>query len=437
MDNSAAQGQIITYIDPNSPAESAGLAVGERLFAIDGERVLDVIDYEYLTASKRLTLTVLDAAGAARDVAIVKEDYEPLGLTFATSLMDTVRACKNHCVFCFVDQMPKGVRTSLSFKDDDWRLSFIMGNYVTLTNLSDAEFARIIKRKVGPLYVSVHATEPSLRTHLMANPTADRILERLSALADAGVHFHTQVVLCKGLNDGASLVKTVRDLVSLAPCAESLAIVPVGITRFREGLTKLNTFDKDSAAALIDEIEAFQRVYFKKSGTRFVFLSDEWYLLAERTLPKYEAYEGFPQIENGVGLIRLFEHDFSEALAEQKPLKSLKTVAFAGGEAATPVMTALLDKLLPYNIAFTTYAIRNDFFGGNVWVAGLVTGQDLTKQLLGRLAADTLYIPRAMLREKEDVFLDDMTLAEAEKALNVKIIPVATGDELIEKLFAE
>ena len=437
METCALSGQYITSVDAGSPAERAGICDGERLVAINGERVADVIDYEYLTAEKRLKLTVSDADGAPRSVVIQKDDYEPLGLSFQTSLMDTVRACKNRCVFCFVDQMPKGVRTSLSFKDDDWRLSFIMGNYVTLTNLSDAEFDRIIKRRVSPLFVSVHTTDPDLRVRLMANPTAGRIMERLTALHKAGLRFHAQVVLCPDLNDGAALVNTVRDLASLAPSCESLAIVPVGLTRFRESLTPLRPFDKDAAALLIDEIEGFQRVYLKRLGTRFVFLSDEWYLLAERPLPSYEAYEDFLQIENGVGLIRLFEHDFTEALAGRKPLKKHLHVSFAGGEAATPTMSLLLDKLLPYGISFDTYAIRNDFFGGNVWVAGLVTGQDLVRQLKGRLTAGRLFIPRCMLREKDDVFLDDMLLSEAEAALNATIVPVSTGDELIEKLFTE
>lgn len=359
METCALSGQYITSVDAGSPAERAGICDGERLVAINGERVADVIDYEYLTAEKRLKLTVSDADGAPRSVVIQKDDYEPLGLSFQTSLMDTVRACKNRCVFCFVDQMPKGVRTSLSFKDDDWRLSFIMGNYVTLTNLSDAEFDRIIKRRVSPLFVSVHTTDPDLRVRLMANPTAGRIMERLTALHKAGLRFHAQVVLCPDLNDGAALVNTVRDLASLAPSCESLAIVPVGLTRFRESLTPLRPFDKDAAALLIDEIEGFQRVYLKRLGTRFVFLSDEWYLLAERPLPSYEAYEDFLQIENGVGLIRLFEHDFTEALAGRKPLKKHLHVSFAGGEAATPTMSLLLDKLLPYGISFDTYAIRN------------------------------------------------------------------------------
>lgn len=437
MEKHALMGQRIVSVDQDSPAERFGLHVGDQLLSIDGEPVIDIIDYEFLTANGSLRLKVADPSGQERTVSIRKEEYEPLGLSFGTSLMDRVRVCRNRCVFCFVDQMPKGVRTSLSFKDDDWRLSFIMGNYVTLTNLSDGEFERILKRHVSPLYVSVHATDPELRSRLMGNPTAGRLMERLAALKEQGLQFHSQVVLCPGENDGASLDKTIADLARLSPSAQSLAVVPVGLTRFRDGLYPLKGFEKEGASRVIDQVEAWQKKLFKELDTRFVFLSDEWYLLAGRPLPEADTYEGYPQIENGVGLIRLFEEDFRYALEECAPLKAPKRVSFAGGFGATPVMAKLLKELEPYNISFETFGISNDFFGGNVSVAGLVTGQDLINQLQGRLNTKELMIPRCMLREQEDVFLDDMTLSQVEEELQITVTPISGGDDLISKLWME
>ncbi len=423
-------------MDPGSPAAHAGVRPGEALLAINGEPVHDLIDYEYLTAQAQLELALLAPDGARRAVRVAKRDEEPLGLGFATSLMSDMRTCSNRCIFCFVDQMPRGVRESLSVKDDDWRLSFIMGNYVTLTNVSEEEFSRILRRRVSPLYVSVHATEPELRVRMMRNRTAGRLMERLERLAGAGLRFHAQVVCCPGVNDGAALMRTLSDLYKLHPAAQSVAVVPVGLTRYRDGLTPLRPYTPDEAREMIARVEAFAAQARQARGTSFAFLSDEWYLLAGAPLPPYEAYEDFPQIENGVGLLRLFEASFRESLSERAPLAGRAAISMAGGAAAYPFFSALYRALAPYGFDLALYPVENEYFGGNVSVGGLVTGRDLVRALSGRLRTQTLLLPANMLREGEDVFLDGMTLSELERALHVRALPVGTGEELVETLYA-
>lgn len=435
MENLRSNSQIISDVLPGSPAERGGVLAGETLISIDGEPIVDLVDYEHLTANETLRLTLLNKAGQERTVRIRKDEYEPLGLSFATSLMDDMRTCKNHCVFCFIDQMPKGVRTSLHVKDDDWRMSFIMGNYVTLTNLDERELERIIKRRVSPLYVSLHASDPDVRVQLMKNPRAGDAMKQLKRLADAGLKFHLQAVLCPGLNDGEVLKKTIRDVTALIPYAQSLAVVPVGLTKFREGLTELRRFTTEEAARVIDEIEPLQKTFLKQYGTRFVFLADEWYTSCRRTLPAYEAYEDFPQIENGVGLLRLFEGEMLEALEEREPLEEPRRFLMAGGVSAEPFFREAYRVLESYGVQIETRAIVNNYFGESVTVGGLVTGGDLTSQLAGADFGRALLIPRAMLKADESVFLDGMTLSEAEHKLHTRIIPVSSGDDLIEIVF--
>jgi putative radical SAM enzyme (TIGR03279 family) len=431
-----AKGQPITFVEPDSPAKKAGVVPGDVLLRINDTPVMDLIDYEHLTAHKALKLS-LSREGHLLEIVLRKETYEPLGLCFETTLMSRMMTCRNHCVFCFIDQMPKGVRSSLNVKDDDWRMSFIMGNYVTLTNVSDAEFRRIIHRRVSPIYVSVHATDPEVRMKIMRNPSAGRIMERLSALRDAGLRFNAQIVLCRGLNDGEILLRSLSDLSSLAPACSSIAIVPVGVTKYREGLPELGTFDNVQSGAVIDQIEPIQRAYFDRFGTRLVFLSDEWYLNANRTLPPKEAYEDFDQIENGVGLLRMFEDDFRYALSEHEPRKETKLFSIAGGTAAYPFFRELYRELEPYRIETKLYPIPNLWFGGNVHVAGLVTGSDLVAELKDKRLCGPLLIPHTMLRETEDVFLDGMTIDEVEEALGVSIRTFCDGTDLISLLFEE
>ena len=430
------KGQPITFVEPGTPAKRAGVLPGDVLFGINDTPVVDLIDYEHLTAHRALKLT-LRRGGEPLEIVLHKDEYEPLGLCFETTLMSRMMTCRNHCLFCFIDQMPKGVRSSLNVKDDDWRMSFIMGNYVTLTNVSDAEFARIIERRVSPLYVSVHATDPAVRTKIMRNPTAGRIMERLTVLRDAGLTFHAQIVLCRGLNDGEILLRTLSDLSSLAPNCASIAIVPVGVTKYREGLPVLGTFDETQSCTVIDFIEPRQAEYLDRFGTRLVFLSDEWYLNANRSLPDAAAYEEYGQIENGVGLLRMFEEDFRYALSEREPLSKKRTVSIAGGTAAYPFFRELYRELEPYGVSAELYPIPNRWFGGNVHVAGLVTGSDLITELRGKTLFDPLLIPKNMLRETEDVFLDGMTLSEVEETLGVSIRTFSDGTELISRLFEE
>ena len=429
------QAQVITFVRPASPAARAGVARGETLLSINGEAVCDIVDYEYLSAETALRLILRTPDGTEREVSIAKDPAEPLGLDFDAGLMDAMQSCHNRCLFCFIDQMPKGVRTSLHIKDDDWRMSFIMGNYITLTNVDEAAFERIIARRVSPLYISLHASDPALRVRMMQNAGAGEIMPRLRRLRDAGLSFHLQIVLCPGLNDGGALHKTLGDVESLLPTVRSLAIVPVGLTKYREGLYPLRPNTPDEARRLIDAIEPMQAVWLKSAGTRLVFLSDEWYILAGRRLPPFESYEDFPQIENGVGLLRLFEHDFCRALAQRKPRRKALSVTMAGGESACAFFSWMPDALRPYGIELTIVPVRNDYFSGGVNVGGLVTGGDLTAQLSGKPSADALLIPRAMLRENDEVFLDGMTLRAAESALNRRIRPVTDGADMIEILF--
>ena len=431
-----AKGQPITFVEPDTPAKRAGVVPGDVLLRINDTPVIDLIDYEALTAHRALKLDLL-RGGEPVSIVLHKGEYEPLGLCFETTLMSRMMTCRNHCLFCFIDQMPKGVRSSLNVKDDDWRMSFIMGNYVTLTNVSDAEFQRILERRVSPLYVSVHATDPEVRVKIMRNPTAGRIMERLTALKDAGLRFHTQIVLCRGLNDGEILQKTLGDLSSLSPQCASIAIVPVGVTRFREGLYALGTFDEAQSRTVINMIEPLQKQYLERFGTRLVFLSDEWYLNANLSLPQAESYEEYGQIENGVGLLRMFEEDFRYALSERKSRKPEKRVSIAGGTAAYPFFRELYRELEPYGIKTDLHPIPNRWFGGNVHVAGLVTGSDLITELAGKPLSDPLLIPSNMLRETEDVFLDGMTLKQTEDNLGVRIRTFSDGTELISCLFEE
>lgn len=428
--------QPITFVEHGTPAEKAGVRCGDVLLRINDTAVLDLIDYEALTARRALKLDIL-RRGEPLSIVLHKGEYEPLGLCFETTLMSRMMTCRNHCVFCFIDQMAKGVRSSLNVKDDDWRMSFIMGNYVTLTNVSDTEFARIIERRVSPLYVSVHATDPEVRIKIMRNPSAGRIMERLTALKDAGLKFHAQIVLCRGLNDGQILMRTLSDLSSLAPACASVAIVPVGVTKYREGLTVLGTFDAIQSRTVIKTVEDLQKTYLERYGTRLVFLSDEWYLQADLPLPKPETYEEYEQIENGVGLLRMFEEDFHFALEEREKRVRSRCFSIAGGTAAYPFFKDLYRELEPYGIKADLHPIPNRWFGGNVHVAGLVTGSDLKTELSGKDLSDPLLIPKNMLRETEDVFLDGMTLRDVEAALGVRIRTFADGTELISCLFEE
>ena len=416
----------IVQIIPGSIGEELDLAPGDKLLSINDQTVRDIIDYEALCSDENIRVLIEKKDGTLWDFEIEKAPEEGLGLVFKHDLMDVERHCANHCIFCFIDQLPKGRRSSLYYKDDDWRLSFIMGNYITLTNLSDEEIQRIIDRRVSPLYVSVHTTNPSLRVKMLGNKRAGNILDILKRFADAGLTCHCQIVLCRGMNDGEELDRTLKDLWSLYPSIKSTAVVPVGLTKHRAGLYPLIPYDKESAERVLHLVEAWQKKCLAKAGTAFVFAADEFYILGEKELPPYKTYEDFPQIENGVGLLVKFEKEFDEAWEEiPRVLKSKRRVSVVTGYSAGPFMRKIAKRLneIP-NLTVEVFPVVNHFFGPTVTLAGLVTGRDIIEQLRDKELGDLLLLPSSMLKAGESVFLDDVSLEEVEKELQVKVCPV-------------
>ncbi len=399
-----------------------GIRAGDVLHTINGEDVIDQIDYQALTAKPRLDMMLTGADGAQKRVQILKSPDASLGLTFDDSLMCKPRSCKNKCVFCFIDQMPPNLRDTLYVKDDDWRLSLMMGNYITLTNVDDAEFERVLRRKASPLYISVHATNPAVRVHMMKNPAAAQLLPRLERLRDAGLKFHCQIVLCPGFNDGAVLDETLETLSSLYPAAQSAALVPVGLTRFRDGLAEVKPYTQETAQAILQQAAAWQQKLLCTLGTRFVFPADEFYCLAQRPYPDEDAYEGYPQIENGVGLLSKFED--SLRLAAQEGGKAVaRRVLIACGTSVAPVMRRWMNSYCPDGVQVAVQPIRNTFFGETVTVTGLLTGGDLKAQLQDA-DTDEILLCGNTLRNEGDLFLDDMPLSALREALPARLTVV-------------
>ena len=417
--------QRIVRVAPGSLAERSGIASGETLISISGTPVLDLVDYQFLTARPSLDLLLEDETGAQRTVRLKKRVEEPLGLTLESSLMSCPKTCANHCVFCFIEQMPPGMRPSLYVRDDDWRLSLMAGNFVTLTNLPAREMDRIVERRASPLYISVHTTNGELRKQMLHHIHADRIMEHLRRFASNHISFHCQIVLCPGINDGAELDRTLCDLASLAPHALTVALVPVGLTRYREHLAPLRPYTQAEAERVILQAEAFQKEMLSKHGTRFVFPSDEFYQIARHPLPDAESYEDFPQFENGVGLLTRLKDEFETAvqLDPDESQNRARRVVMATGTSVAPFMRELIAAHPVARVEIEVRPIVNRFFGETVTVSGLITGQDLVAQLRG-VTADEILITKSMLREGEDVFLDDMTLAEAQDKLGIRITPV-------------
>lgn len=432
--------QRIAAVFSGSLAARSGIKAGETLISINRTPVLDLVDYQFLTARPTLEILLEDGTGAQRTVHIHKHTEDPLGLTLESSLMSCPKTCANHCMFCFIEQMPPGMRPSLYVRDDDWRLSLMAGNFVTLTNLPKAEMDRMIERKASPIYVSVQTTNGELRKKMLSHVHADRIMEHLQRFADNGMSFHCQVVLCPEINDGAELDRTLSDLCSLAPHALTVALVPVGLTRYREHLYPLRPYTREEALAVITQAEAVQQEMLKQHGTRFVFPSDEFYQIAGLEIPDAETYEDFPQFENGVGLLARLRDEFREAYALSQRFdpegKAIipRRVVMATGTSVAPFMQALLDRYPVPGVQIDIRPIVNRFFGETVTVSGLITGQDLVAQLQG-VEADEILITESMLREGEDVFLDDMTLQEAQEALGIRIHPVPDdGADLLDAL---
>ncbi|MCI9576413.1 MAG: DUF512 domain-containing protein [Clostridiales bacterium] len=434
----------IQSIQENSSAHRAGILPGEILVAINGHEIYDVLDYRFYETNQHLELSLHNEKGEGRTVSIRKRQYDSIGLEFSSYLMDEKHTCRNKCVFCFIDQMPKGMRDTLYFKDDDERLSFLFGNYVTLTNLTEREVERMIEMKISPINISVHTTNPELRVKMMGNRFAGRVLDILPRLAEAGIRINCQCVLCPEINDGEELRRTLSDLEELMPALESVSLVPVGITKYREGLTKLRPYTKEEAAATIDLIDSFGDRFVQEYGARTVYAADEFYLKAERPIPPPAFYEEFSQLESGVGSLACLQEEFGLAwedaveYGEVPEFPQPRTVTLATGMAACDFIRGLLDDIgkTCHNLTCQVIGIRNDFFGETITVAGLVTGTDLIAQLKGKPLGDTLLIPSVMLRHQGDVFLDDISIEEVSRALQVPVVAVNNdGQQLLDAVF--
>ena len=428
---------IITSVDRHSPAERAGIAAGEQLLTINGHEIIDVLDYRFYGYDTDCRLELREPSGAVRTVSLRKPEGRDLGLNFDTVLMDEMRSCANHCIFCFVDQMPPGMRQTLYFKDDDARLSFLQGNYITLTNLTDREAQRIIDLRISPINVSVHTTDPQLHCTMLGNKNALRSLDYIRAFCKAGIVMNGQIVVCPGWNDGDQLRRTLRDLTEMQ--FSSCSLVPVGITKYRQGLAKLRPVDAATAAEIIDIADEYGRENLERFGTRRFFCADELYLRAGRPLPQAEYYEGYRQLENGVGLMRSLEDDFLAGLATVDVPARFSPFTIATGTAAAPVLRGLVQRAMgDYpGLRGQVIAVENDFFGHTIDVAGLLTGQDISAQLRDRDLGDRVLIPIHMMRHGETVFLDDYTVERLSRELGV---PVQVVDEdgfaLVDAMFA-
>lgn len=416
----------IASVGKNSPAQHAGIREGDTLISINSSEICDILDYRFYETNKMLSILLQNEQGEFRTVEIRKGEYESIGLEFETYLMDRQHSCRNRCVFCFIDQLPKGMRSSLYFKDDDERLSFLFGNYITLTNMSEHDVNRIIQMHISPVNVSVHTTNPELRVKMMGNRFAGESLKILYRLAKAGIKLNCQLVLCRGLNDGEELKRSLTDLGALSPSVQSVALVPLGMTKFREGLYPLEAFDEPSARDVIAIAEHFGARFLAEHGQRLCYAADEFYLKAKLSIPPAEFYGDFDQLENGVGLLANFKQEFEDALQDFVPPKKERRVTLAGGTAAYPFLNELLDELRIkcHNLTCSLVPIRNDFFGHTITVSGLVTGGDILKQLKGKDLGEELILPSTMLRREDDVFLDDVSLEDLRREFGIKVTAV-------------
>ncbi|MDE6876040.1 MAG: DUF512 domain-containing protein [Lachnospiraceae bacterium] len=414
---------IIRSVAAGSIASELSLVPGDELLRINGKKIADIFDYHYLVNDEFLTLLVRKASGEEWELEIEKEYEEDLGITFEESLMDKYRSCRNKCIFCFIDQMPPGMRETLYFKDDDARLSFLQGNYITLTNMSDADVERICFYKLSPINISIHTMDRELRCKMLNNRFAGEALDKLVKFYEAGITMNAQIVLCKGINDGAQLDYSIGQLAGFLPFMESVSVVPVGKTKYREGLFPLESFGKEDAAAVLTQLFSWQEKLLKEHGTRFVHASDEWFLTAGIPIPNADYYEGYGQLENGVGMVRLLMDEVAQALNNLPGGNEKKELSLATGVLIAPVLRRLVEdirKKYP-NITVHVYPVVNHFFGEEITVAGLVTGTDLTAQLKGKPLGDYLLIPSAMLRGQECDFLDDYTVSQVETTLQTRV----------------
>ncbi|MFG6369664.1 MAG: DUF512 domain-containing protein [Lachnospiraceae bacterium] len=432
---------IVKCVASGSIAEELEIAAGDALVEINGNKIEDIFDYQYFTQDEYIEVLIRKPSGEEWLLEIDKEYDEDLGITFENGLMDAYRSCHNKCIFCFIDQMPPGMRDTLYFKDDDSRLSFLQGNYVTLTNMSDEDIDRVINYHLSPINVSFQTTNPALRCKMLNNRFAGQALEKAWRLAKAGIVMNGQIVLCKGVNDGEELERSIADLSKYVPNLQSVSVVPVGLSKYREGLFPLEPFTKEDAKQVLSMIHQWQDKLFPEYGLHFIHASDEWYILADEKLPDAGRYDGYLQLENGVGMLRLFMDEFKEAITAFRRTKydtvPPKELSIATGKLAyhfISEMAAQVTALCP-QITVHVYAIRNDFFGEMITVSGLLTGQDLLAQLKEQRLGEKLLLPQNILKSDEAVFLDDMTLAELEKALQVPIdIVKSSGQDFLDAI---
>lgn len=417
----------ITEVEKGSRGAKAGICVGDTLVSINGNEISDVLDYRFYLTERRVVLQLHRADGEGYECLIKKGEYDDIGLGFETPLMDKKQTCKNGCIFCFIDQNPEGLRESLYFKDDDSRLSFIHGNYITLTNMTEKDVDRIIKMRFSPINISVHTTNPELRVKMMKNKRSGEVLSYLRRFKDAGISMCAQIVLCRGINDGEELLRSMRELAEYFPELGSVSVVPAGLTKFRDRLYPLTDFTAEEAGAVIDTVESFGKAHFDRHGSRLIFAADEFYLKAKRPLPPEEYYEGYPQLENGVGMLRSFMEEFGMAEEDISDMRAddvaARTVSVATGVASYPMISALSERLMKLfpKLTVNVYKITNYFFGESITVSGLLTGKDISEQLSGKPLGDLLFIPENCLRAGEDVFLCGMDIKALEDRLSVKI----------------
>lgn len=424
----------VIKIEKGSIADELGVKPGDRLLSINGQEIEDIFDYQYYSEDEELLLLIEKPDGEQWELEIEKDADEQLGMEFGSGLMDEYRSCRNKCIFCFIDQMPAGMRDTLYFKDDDSRLSFLQGNYVTLTNMSDHDIERIIRYRLEPINISFQSTNPELRCRMLNNRFAGDALKKVDQLFEGGIEMNGQIVLCRGINDGDELERSIRDLTRYLPLLRSVSVVPVGLTKFRDGLYPLEPFTKEDAKQVLEIIHRWQKDIYAQYGLHFIHAGDEWYLLAEEEIPEEERYDGYLQLENGVGMLRLLFNEFREACERAEGDNVKRTLSIATGKLAYPYLKQMAEKIQEKypSTELRVYEIRNDYFGERITVSGLITAQDIMMQLKGKELGERLLLPCNMFKADEDVFLDDYTVKEVADALQVPVVIVkSSGQDLV------
>lgn len=456
MSEKNQKGHVIKEVLNGSIAAELEIAPGDKLISINENEIEDIFDYQYYVEDEYIEILIEKPDGEQWLLEVDKEEDEDLGIVFENGLLDDYRSCHNKCIFCFIDQMPQGMRDTLYFKDDDSRLSFLQGNYVTLTNMSEHDMERIIKYRLSPINISFQTMNPDLRCKMLNNRFAGEALKKVDMLYEAGITMNGQIVLCKGVNDGAELVYSIRKLMEYAPLLESVSVVPVGLSKYREGLYPLEPFEREDAREVLSLLHGFQRECMERFGIHFVHASDEWYILAGWELPEEESYDGYLQLENGVGMLRLLLNEFEEALQELRSQKAERketepkqaerkqgkprTLSMATGRLAYPYILRMAQQLMEAvpGLQIRVYEIINEFFGEMITVSGLLTGGDIIRQLKGKELGERLLLPENVLRSGERVLLDDVTIDEMEKTLQVKIdIVKSSGYDFVEAVLEE